>query len=415
MKRAWIACVILLIGITATNAFGQSLPPISASIAVAPSVTAAELAGTGAAKEDKLWPLQEFFLPDAAPRTKVYGSTEYLFWWMKKLSLPALITQGSINDIPTGALGQPGTTVLRGNERISANPLNGGRFTAGIWLGCDRAWAIEGSYFFLAARHASYSITHNGNPAGTTTLNVPFFNADGNFEDAVQIGIPGVQSGTIGISTFQRLMGYELNLRRNLIENDCYRLSFSAGFRCLSLQEGLDLSARFDALPLPINVNSSITDRLGTQNRFHGGQIGFLSETLRDRWLLSAQGKIALGTVNQHVTINGSTTTNDPINGTVVTPGGLFTAPSNMGDFNRNLFAVVPEIGLNIGYQVTRNVSATVGYNFLYCSNVVRPGDQIDRGINFAPPANAPTRPAFNFNASDYWAQGINFGLMFRF
>jgi hypothetical protein len=53
----------------------------------------------------------------------------------------------------------------------------------------------------------------------------------------------------------------------------------------------------------------------------------------------------------------------------------------------------------------------------------VRPGDQIDRGLdvtripNFGVPANPlpQPRPAVPFKETDYWAQGINIGLEFRY
>jgi hypothetical protein len=56
---------------------------------------------------------------------------------------------------------------------------------------------------------------------------------------------------------------------------------------------------------------------------------------------------------------------------------------------------------------------------------VVRPGDQIDRGINpvQAPaitgvpnaPFIGPSRPAPLFNLTDFWAHGTNFGLEVRY
>jgi hypothetical protein len=64
-----------------------------------------------------------------------------------------------------------------------------------------------------------------------------------------------------------------------------------------------------------------------------------------------------------------------------------------------------------------------VGYSFLYLSSVVRPGDQIDRVLNvtripnFVPGAvpSGPLRPMPLIHDTDFWAQGINFGVEFRF
>ncbi len=80
---------------------------------------------------------------------------------------------------------------------------------------------------------------------------------------------------------------------------------------------------------------------------------------------------------------------------------------------------MVPEISLNLGYNITPRLRALVGYTFLYWTNVGRPGDQIDLLLNPSqfPPgtlSGAP-RPAFNYNDSDFWAQGLNFGAEYRF
>jgi Putative beta barrel porin-7 (BBP7) len=327
--------------------------------------------------------------------------------------VPPLVTQGDPADTPTGAIGQPGTRILFGDRSAGANPFNGGRLNLGLWLNREQTWGIDGNYFFLATRHTSFTAANDS--TGTTTLNVPFFNADLNAEDARQIAVPGVQSGTTSVSTSQRLMGYELNLRGRLVDTDTFRLALLGGFRYVSLQESLDLNTHFDFVPLAFGISSDTFDSFGTRNRFYGGQIGLAGEMNRDRWVFGAQAKVALGSVNQRINITGSNTVTDPFNGAVTTPGGIFSAASNMGEFNRSVFCVVPEVGLTMGYQVTRNLTATVGYNFLYMSNVVRPGDQIDRGINFAAPANGPTRPSAGFNSTDFWAQGINFGLQFRY
>jgi hypothetical protein len=83
----------------------------------------------------------------------------------------------------------------------------------------------------------------------------------------------------------------------------------------------------------------------------------------------------------------------------------------------------VPEGGVTLGYQVTSHLRVTLGYTFLYTSNVVRPGNLIDRGVNPSQ-VNAllgqgafagPVRPAFPGGDSDFWVQGLNFGMEFRY
>jgi hypothetical protein len=102
---------------------------------------------------------------------------------------------------------------------------------------------------------------------------------------------------------------------------------------------------------------------------------------------------------------------------------GAFVQHSNVGGNHRNEFAVAPEAGVHFGYAVTRGTRLFVGYDFLYLSDVLRPGKLIDWTINFSltvesiAQGNAFTlgsRPAPTLSSSDFWAQGINFGEKLR-
>lgn len=104
--------------------------------------------------------------------------------------------------------------------------------------------------------------------------------------------------------------------------------------------------------------------------------------------------------------------------------GGLLAVPSNIGRHTRDQFSVVPEVGVKLGYQFTDHLRVFVGYNFLYWTNVVRPGDQIDPVLNVAQipnftignqAASQTVRPIVPFRNSDFWAQGINAGLEFHY
>ena len=158
------------------------------------------------------------------------------------------------------------------------------------------------------------------------------------------------------------------------------------------------------------------------RNTFNGGQFG---ARIDHRWgFLSVEvvGKLAMGSMHEVVNIQGMTTTNAPLPVTQAV-GGIYAQGSNIGNYTRDVFAVVPEVGVNLAVQLTGNLKARMGYTFLYLSNVVRPGDQIDTRINinqvpidaaFGTPGG-PNRPAFDFRATNFWSQGINFGLELSF
>ena len=101
----------------------------------------------------------------------------------------------------------------------------------------------------------------------------------------------------------------------------------------------------------------------------------------------------------------------------------MLVLAGNTIDDRNNEFAYVPEGTFKIGYQWTQRVSTYIGYNALYISRLLRPGDQIDPFINpvFLPVSQqfggdfGPVRPMNSFNKSDFWTQGVTFGLSIRY
>jgi hypothetical protein len=348
------------------------------------------------------------------PDNCLYVNAEALLWWIKGTKPPPLVTAGSANDQFPGALGQPGTTVLFGGRTIDQDPFGGGRFTLGLWCNECHTLGIEGSFFFLSQQTTRFTASSGGSPV----LARPFFNAGTGIEDAELIAFPNFLAGTVNVGLTTRLLGAEANLRANLCKGCCYRVDLLAGFRFLGLDEDLGINESLRTLQVP-GGGFAVSDNFNTRNRFYGGQIGLDTELRRGRWFLDLKGKVALGSNNEVVNINGTTVITDPRTGTSVLSGGLLALSTNSGHFTREMFAVAPEGTIKVGYQFTEYLRAYVGYNFLYMSSVVRPANQIDRVVNtsFLPPAtpSLPVRPAFVFKGTDFWAQGVNFGLEFRY
>ena len=76
------------------------------------------------------------------------------------------------------------------------------------------------------------------------------------------------------------------------------------------------------------------------------------------------------------------------------------------------------EFGINGTVLVTRRLSFVCGYSLLMLNHVARTGDQIDRSVN---PSQldggslvGPPRPAANTRGADFWVQGLNIGLDYR-
>ena len=81
---------------------------------------------------------------------------------------------------------------------------------------------------------------------------------------------------------------------------------------------------------------------------------------------------IGFGATDEIVDINGSTALFSPM-GNQVTAGGVLALPSNIGHYDRTIFTVVPEVGINLAVNVTPHMQLTAGYSFLYWNQVVRP------------------------------------------
>ena len=87
---------------------------------------------------------------------------------------------------------------------------------------------------------------------------------------------------------------------------------------------------------------------------------------------------------------------------------------SNIGDVHHDHFAYVPELNVNLIYNINQQWRAMVGYTFIYWNHVVLAGNQIDPNLTTPlPTAVAPPFP--KFQRTDFWVQGISLGGEYRF
>jgi hypothetical protein len=382
------------------------------------------------------------------PPGRFWVSAEYLYWWTKDSRLPALVTSGSAADAIPGAIGQPGTQVLFGGD-IGGEGQSGARFEAGFWLNECQTIGFEAGYFFLGSRTNSFVTGGSGAP-GSPVIARPFLDipptGGAPFQNSELVAFPGVAAGQISVQNTSRLQGAAPNGLFNLCcsDNCCNsgcdsgcnngcdpccggrRIDLIGGFRWMELNDSVTISENIAPSAnqgFPGGSRVAVIDEFSTQNDFYGPQIGVRGEWRRERFFVNARTLVALGVTHQHVTINGTTIFTPAVGAPTVESGGLLALPSNIGSYSRDVFSVIPEVGINVGYQITPHLRAFAGYTFLYWSNVVRPGDVIDTAVNPSQlptisgpgPLVGPARPAFQFHDSGFWAQGINLGVEFRF
>ena len=357
----------------------------------------------------------------ALPR--VWFRPEALLWWSKSSPLPVpIVTVGSTADPTPGALGQPGTSVIMGDQNIGLPTRGGGRFTFGFSFDPEQTWGVEGTYFYLGDVSMSQSVFSNGGQ-GSALLSFPFFNPTIPGEDASPIASPGYFAGQAVLSLQNSLQGTDINLLHNILNSNGVRVDLLGGFRYVNFQENLKFSTDSPNVD-PNNSGFFHTfDQFNVNNNFYGGQLGLRASIDRARFFANATGKLAMGSTFEQVSVNGGTFTN--IGGYASAPGAYLSQPTNIGSTTHSQFGIVPEMNLNVGLRLAPWASVIVGYSFLYISSVARPGDQIDRVINptqsSAITNNFPTnlsgvaRPGLNVQSTDFWAQGLNFALEFRF
>ena len=290
---------------------------------------------------------------------------------------------------------------------------------AGVWLDSCRRLGIEGEYLALEDQ--------SGSLPGLVGWRSRHFTADYYARSERALGGRGSQSwhrdrgvadcrqcGGHAPSNFQSA-GARLRLSGCCQGSDCTnfgdcgvcgcgrRIDWIIGYRYLHLVDQLGIREELTTTnynnPDPTQAGSFLVqDGFQTRNEFHGGELGMAMRSRRGRWSLDVIPKIALGNTHETVMINGSTVITDANRNTTTYEGGLLALKSNIGTYQNDAFAVVPEIGLNLGYQLTPHLSSCLvttssigaalqGREARSTLTSIRPG--------FPPAIGNPTSPQF--------------------
>ncbi|MGO9113857.1 MAG: BBP7 family outer membrane beta-barrel protein [Thermoguttaceae bacterium] len=364
------------------------------------------------------------YLPNLAcelVHDRFWVRSEFLAWWTKGFATPPLLTTSpaGTDSSQAGVLGAPGTSVLLGGKDLQGGFHPGVRFDLGAWLNARQTVGIESSYLQLSRQTEFF----NTSGVSVPILARPFFNSETGQQDSQIINYPGQQSGTFSSASSTDLQVAEVLVRKNLNHQPGFAFDIVAGYRYqqledhLAVNDTLTFSGTQSSYPAGSIVQQS--DGFDTRNVFQGGEVGTSTTLHFQRWSIDTLLKIAVGQTHSRVTIEGTTATTIPGQTATLLPGGLLALPSNMGIHDSNQFSLVPELGVTFGFDFSPQLRATIGYDFVYWNSVARPGDQIDLNLDprqFPPPATTnATRPEFILHTSDYWAQGLNLGLDFRF
>lgn len=384
------------------------------------------------------------------PCEQLWGRVSYLYWRIEDMPVPQILA--------ADAAGNP----LLGNTNVDFGNFSGGKIEAGTWLNACHTVGVEFGGFILQERDRTQSVAS----IGSTTINRPSFDPVTNRFQPFFVATPGVLaqgiaplSGSLSMQANSQLASGEFNFVRNLYYGCSWSFDALVGVRYIQLEEDLQLRQISNQLllpgPRPTPANPGfivdrqagfstleINDRFQTRNAFWGGQVGGRFEARRGIWFGSVTGKVALGNNHQVSVVTGETNAANPAGGRLGVVGGFLAVPggepainpftganlgvnplANAGTQKTDWFTVAPEIGLQIGAQVTHNVRVHVGYNFLYMNNVVRPGDVISNVVNFRFVPSTPdykllsgsAQPAVRTSRDDFNAHGVELGVSVLF
>lgn len=357
---------------------------------------------------------------------RMWASADYLYWKMRNSPnpIPLLVTAPfARNRLPL--VGQPGTSNVLGGKSVQNHWRSGARFTLGSWIDESCCFGAEANYFFLPHESKTQTAFSSGLP-GSSFLSVPYFNTLTRLESSSPVAQPGSFQGFAKLKVSNSLQGAELNGLVKLYSGCSLKIDGLVGFRYLGFKERLKFFVNSPAINIPGEVYQ-VSDHFHTKNNFYGGQIGFKAEYFYRCFFLSAKAKVALGAMCEKLNIRGKFLTNafNGFGAPETFSGGYFALPSNIGHHKYTCFAVVPEVNLSLGYQITDCFRIQLGYSFLYVNKLLWAGKQIKRKINpsqsalyeFTPNPNlvGAAKPKASPKNDQFWVHGLNVNLELQF
>ncbi|MDA8562048.1 BBP7 family outer membrane beta-barrel protein [Gammaproteobacteria bacterium] len=362
---------------------------------------------------------------DFSPISRVWAGLEFMSMWEKYGPISTALVSQNFDYNSKAILGEPGTSIIYGDgagTNFDYGNISGGKLILGVWLDdyCD--YGLEFNGFWLEKEFTNYDTFGPGGQFPVVAI--PFFDTISAAESSSSILVDSGSSNYIDVNTSSQLWGADLNLIYNLSNAISYPVKTFIGFRFISLNETLAIKNNyFDTTSIaPALSTLFYRDDLQTQNNFYGLQFGLSSKILMNQGLtLEIIGKLAIGENAEKIDVSGLTqSTNDAFGVTSQTiNSGIFSQQCNSGSYTKNIFTVLPELQIKLGYLATNNVRPYISYDIIYMNNVVRPGDQLDRNINTTENPGlsgsttitgqlSPGKP--KFNNSSFWIQGATIG-----
>jgi hypothetical protein len=366
------------------------------------------------------------FVPDTPPVPEdngLWGSISGIVGWTKGDMPPALVTTSPAGT-PRGTAGvlpSSTTTVQFGGTNLNQKARYGLDTELGYWLDCHHDAGIEGGFFFLGSESTGFFASSDG----SVILARPFLDVRTSTPSSSLIAFPGVSSGSIMISENSRqVWSGHIDLSETWCCGSWWRMESLLGYRYFRFDERLQIDQLVTPLTGPFVRGTTIrsTDFFSTGNIFNGVDLGIRATFLCDPFTIELLGKVPVGYLTRNQSNAGEQIVTVPGFAPITSSGGLLVLGSNNGLHNGHTLTAVPEVGTLVSWKINRYMRLQAGYSAMWLLRMIRPGQQIDQGINPAqiPPGMPVTsgnlaRPAFTNDARDFWVQTLSLGLEVRY
>jgi Putative beta barrel porin-7 (BBP7) len=360
-----------------------------------------------------------------------FGNIDYVLFWMKHNPTPPLVQVLPANladfNVTGNALPPGAAKTLFGGDGPDGpdhGSFDGARVQLGFYFDDAKCWGVDGSYLQFAQKSENFAIAS----AGVPVIGRGFHDVGVNEDSFLRYTTPdGLSTGYIRVDAPTQVYTFDANLRAEGPSVLSDRVDYFMGLRYLNLRDsvtidsGATINNTTGAPPFTITSHEAFK----ATNEFYASQVGLETHYRWGCFTIEFTGKVAVGWVNQEVRIDGFSTTQTGAAAPVVFPNQsiLYVQPSNVGNHSRDKFAIMPEGLVQIGYQITPHIRATVGYDVWDLSSVERSGAAIDTNVNpqmtkyiQVQQPSTVRAPTFSFTgADDWWANGLTLGLEFTY
>lgn len=351
-------------------------------------------------------------------------TVEYLYWGIENepLSVP-LVTS---NPTPgaggaMGSIGETGTQVIYGtgssNDAVNFIGFHAAHTTLGGWFDACDQYGLEANFFGHAKRNNIFSASSD--EITQPLIAIPYYSVSEGSEAGFNLGsAPNVLTITNNSQTWAG----DLNALLDLEKRVHFPLVAMAGLAYFNLAEGLNLNDTL--VDTTLNGTVSVMDNFKASNQFYGLQFGARSDITIQNFTLGLLGTLALGENRQNLEITGNTNVANGAFEMTSSNAGLFAEPSNIGNYKDHPFTLLPKVQMRLGYNLAPDMNIFFGYNFLYLSDVIRPGEQLQHNINITQqPTLGPSGgvltgaalPTLNMTHTHIWMQAFSMGFKFEY